>query len=140
MTLHLENLKYFEDSISTTSSYVILCAPHDGLFAGKAECDFEDMENASQYFGGRIAAHKAAIKYYKHKRKQGKACIAALQETYDILKDMKTTDKKTLSKIRRQIYDYKGFVSQCDNAIAATENQIKKSIEARENLLKVKTK
>lgn len=140
MILHLENLRYLDSLASTTDSYVNLWAPHDGIFWGRTECDPEDVENASEYFGGTVAAHKAVIRYYKYKRKQGKACVAALQETYDILKDMKTTDKKTLSKIRRQIYDYQGFVKQCDNAIVTTENQIKKDIETREKLLKVRTK
>lgn len=137
MILHLEDLSEKYASHFSTITNVTLQAPHDGEFKGMATCAPEDEEIEADYFGELIANRRAAIKYFKYKRKQGKACVAVLQETYDILKDMNVDNKVALSKIRRQIYDYNNFIKECDYNIEIAETAIKKNIATRDKLLKM---
>lgn len=137
MILHLEDLRSKKVNHFSTITNVTLQAPHDGEFKGTATCAPEDENFEADYFGEILANHRAAIKYFKYKRKQGKTCVAVLQETYDILKDMNANNKVALSKIRRQMYDYNNFIKECDYNIEIAETTIKKNIATRDKLLKM---
>lgn len=113
-----------------------------GQFTGWSECHPDDMEDFSAFAGERYAEIRANQKYIKHRLKQEKIKLKAIE---NLIKEIETDNKckkplENKSPIMRHVYiqyrNYKQSVEDWENLDKHLNKLISKLDKERQDILK----
>lgn len=125
---------YFQKA---TGKSIVALADKYQRYIGQAKLHPDDKEYPSEYAGCRLAQKRAWVKYLRSECRRKKIMLQTIKNlNKDIQLNCQEINPKIQRRINLKLRDYTEEITELKDSIIELENQIKKDISTRDNLIK----